>query len=241
MADALTVELVAADRTVWSGPATMVIAKTVDGDIGVLRGHAPVLSLLSESIVEITAEDGHTVFAVADGGFLSVANDRVSILSERAELARELHDIVGHHVTAIVVSAEAAKAQGADERTLDTIADLGRRALAELDTLVGSLREKGTAPTTRVSPRLSDLPALIEPLRSSGVSADLTTMLTERELTVLELLPSLLSLDEIATDLTLSVNTVKSDVRSIYTKLGVSSRRTAVRSAHEHGMLEHRA
>jgi LuxR family transcriptional regulator, maltose regulon positive regulatory protein len=65
-------------------------------------------------------------------------------------------------------------------------------------------------------------------------------MLTERELTVLELLPSLLSLDEIATDLTLSVNTVKSDVRSLYTKLGVSSRRTAVHSAHQHGMLEHR-
>jgi F-type H+-transporting ATPase subunit epsilon len=90
MADALTVELVAADRTVWSGPATMVIAKTVDGDIGVLRGHAPVLSLLTEAVVEITAEDGHTVFAVADGGFLSVANDRVSILSERVWLSTEV-------------------------------------------------------------------------------------------------------------------------------------------------------
>lgn len=90
MADALTVELVAADRMVWSGEATMVIARTVEGDIGVLRGHAPVLSLLTEAIVEITAEDGHTVFAVADGGFLSVANDRVSILSERAELSTEV-------------------------------------------------------------------------------------------------------------------------------------------------------
>jgi F-type H+-transporting ATPase subunit epsilon len=90
MADALTVELVAADRMVWSGEATMVKAKTVDGDIGVLRGHTPVLSLLSEAIIEITADDGHTVFAVTDGGFLSVAHDRVSILSERAELATEV-------------------------------------------------------------------------------------------------------------------------------------------------------
>ena len=90
MADALTVELVAADRIVWSGEATMVIAKTVDGDIGVLRGHAPVLSLLSESVVEITADSGETVYAVADGGFLSVAHDRVSILSERAQLASEI-------------------------------------------------------------------------------------------------------------------------------------------------------
>jgi F-type H+-transporting ATPase subunit epsilon len=90
MADHLDVELVAADRIVWSGEATMVIARTVEGDIGVLRGHAPVLSLLTEAIVEITGEDGHTVFAVADGGFLSVANDRVSILSEHAELSTEV-------------------------------------------------------------------------------------------------------------------------------------------------------
>jgi LuxR family maltose regulon positive regulatory protein len=63
------------------------------------------------------------------------------------------------------------------------------------------------------------------------------SILSERELTVLALLPSLLSLDEIATDLTVSVNTVKSHVRSIYTKLGVSSRRLAVLAAHENGLL----
>ena len=51
----------------------------------------------------------------------------------------------------------------------------------------------------------------------------------------------MLSLDEIAADLTVSVNTVKSHVRSIYTKLGVSSRRLAVLAAHEHGLLEHPA
>jgi LuxR family maltose regulon positive regulatory protein len=62
-------------------------------------------------------------------------------------------------------------------------------------------------------------------------------VLSERELTVLSLLPSLLSLDEIAADLTVSVNTVKSHVRSIYTKLGVSSRRTAVLTAHENGLF----
>jgi LuxR family maltose regulon positive regulatory protein len=61
--------------------------------------------------------------------------------------------------------------------------------------------------------------------------------LSERELTVLGLLPSMLSLDEIAADLTVSVNTVKSHVRSIYAKLGVSSRRLAVLAAHEHGLL----
>jgi LuxR family transcriptional regulator, maltose regulon positive regulatory protein len=61
--------------------------------------------------------------------------------------------------------------------------------------------------------------------------------LSDRELTVLRLLPSMLSLSEIAADLTVSVNTVKSHVRSIYAKLGVSSRRLAVLAGHEHGLL----
>jgi F-type H+-transporting ATPase subunit epsilon len=88
--EALHVELVAADRTVWSGRATMVIARTVEGDVGVLRGHAPLLSLLTDAVVEITGEEGEVVVAAVDGGFLSVAADRVSILSERAVLAEEI-------------------------------------------------------------------------------------------------------------------------------------------------------
>ena len=91
MADNLQVELVAADRTVWSGEATMVIARTVEGDVGVLRGHAPMLSLLTEAVVEISDVEGDVVIAAVDGGFLSVANDRVSILSERALLAQEIN------------------------------------------------------------------------------------------------------------------------------------------------------
>lgn len=88
--DQLQVELVAADRTVWSGQATMVIAKTADGDVGVLRNHAPVLSLLVDGVVEITSVDGERLFAAVDGGFLSVAHNRVSILSEHAALSHEI-------------------------------------------------------------------------------------------------------------------------------------------------------
>jgi F-type H+-transporting ATPase subunit epsilon len=90
MADNLHVELVAADRTVWSGEATMVIARTVEGDVGVLKDHAPILSLLTDAVVEITGEEGEVVVAVVDGGFLSVAHNRVSILSERAVLAEDV-------------------------------------------------------------------------------------------------------------------------------------------------------
>lgn len=90
MADGpLQVELVAADRTVWSGQATMVIARTVEGDVGVLKDHAPLLSLLADAVVEIDTGD-ETVVAAVDGGFISVAQNRVSILSERALLAEEI-------------------------------------------------------------------------------------------------------------------------------------------------------
>lgn len=90
MAEALQVELVAADRTVWSGEATMVIARTVEGEMGVLRGHAPLLSLLADAVVEIDGGDGEVVVAAVDGGFISVANDRVSILSANAILASDI-------------------------------------------------------------------------------------------------------------------------------------------------------
>ena len=61
--------------------------------------------------------------------------------------------------------------------------------------------------------------------------------LSEREQTVLSLLPSLLSLEEIAEDLSISVNTLKSHLRAVYLKLGVSSRRAAVVAAHERELL----
>lgn len=90
--DALHVELVAADRTVWSGSAAMVIARTTEGDVGVLRDHAPLLSLLTEAVVEVQVEGTNdVVVAAVDGGFLSVAANRVSILSEHIELGEEIH------------------------------------------------------------------------------------------------------------------------------------------------------
>ncbi len=86
----LQVELVAADRLVWSGEATFVLARTADGEIGVLRNHAPVLSVLDPSAVVIRQEGGETLVAAVDGGFLSVADNRVSILSEHAQMADEI-------------------------------------------------------------------------------------------------------------------------------------------------------
>ena len=84
----LKVELVVPDRELWAGEAITVIAKTTEGDIGVLTGHAPVFGILSEgSLVEILPVVGdYHVLAAVSGGFLSVAGDRVSILAAQAEL-----------------------------------------------------------------------------------------------------------------------------------------------------------
>jgi F-type H+-transporting ATPase subunit epsilon len=86
----LRVELVAADQLVWSGEASFVLARTTDGEIGILPRHAPVLSVLVESAVMIRGDGGDTQFAAVDGGFLSVADNRVSILSEQAMLADDI-------------------------------------------------------------------------------------------------------------------------------------------------------
>jgi F-type H+-transporting ATPase subunit epsilon len=83
----LQVELVSADRKVWSGEASIVVARTVEGDVGILPGHAPVLSLLAPGEVKIEPTGGAPVVATVDGGFLSVEHDRITIVSDQAAIA----------------------------------------------------------------------------------------------------------------------------------------------------------
>lgn len=86
----LQVQMVAADRSVWSGEATMVIARTLDGDLGILTGHVPVLGELADGVVLIKTTDGEVVSAAVHGGFISVENNTVSLLAEVAELSHEI-------------------------------------------------------------------------------------------------------------------------------------------------------
>jgi F-type H+-transporting ATPase subunit epsilon len=86
----LRVELVVPDRELWAGEARTVIAKTTEGDIGVLTGHSPVFGILAEAtVVQILTEDSE-VRAAVSGGFLSVADDRVSVLAAYAQLGEEV-------------------------------------------------------------------------------------------------------------------------------------------------------
>ncbi|GAU65486.1 ATP synthase subunit epsilon [Streptomyces sp. NBRC 110611] len=89
----LHVELVAADRQVWSGEASLVVARTSSGDIGVMPGHQPLLGVLQSGPVTIrtTGESGDgTVVAAVHGGFISFADNKLSLLAEVAELSDEI-------------------------------------------------------------------------------------------------------------------------------------------------------
>lgn len=123
MADPLHVELVAADRTVWSGEATILITRTAEGDIGIMPGHEPTLGLLVEGTVEIRTPEGEYLVAAVDGGFLSVAENRVSVLAEHAEMADEID------VEQARQAAERAEQAAADDEAAHAA---GRRAQARI-------------------------------------------------------------------------------------------------------------
>ncbi|MEU0518784.1 F0F1 ATP synthase subunit epsilon [Streptosporangium sp. NPDC006007] len=88
----LRVGVVSPEREIWSGEADMVIAKTVDGEIGIMPRHAPVLGVLVEGgVLTVKRGDGQSdLVAAVHGGFLSVADNEVSILAELAELGSEV-------------------------------------------------------------------------------------------------------------------------------------------------------
>jgi F-type H+-transporting ATPase subunit epsilon len=85
-ASMLKVALISPDRTVFEGEADMVVAPAWDGEVGVLRGHAPMLVLLGNGNLRVRTGGTEQRFHV-EGGFLQVADDVVTILSERAATA----------------------------------------------------------------------------------------------------------------------------------------------------------
>jgi F-type H+-transporting ATPase subunit epsilon len=87
----LHVELVSVEREVWSGEATQVTARTTEGEIGVLPGHAPLLGQLADGgTVRILQSGGSDVVAAVHGGFLSVTDEGVTVLAEVAELREDI-------------------------------------------------------------------------------------------------------------------------------------------------------
>lgn len=87
----MQVELVSVERPLWSGEANAVYARTLDGEIGVMPGHSPLLGALAPGwLVRIQQADGVEQRVAVHGGFLSVRPDGVSVLAEMAETAEEI-------------------------------------------------------------------------------------------------------------------------------------------------------
>jgi F-type H+-transporting ATPase subunit epsilon len=118
------VELVSVERLLWSGDASMVIARTTEGELGVLAGHAPLLGeLASGGVVRIQQEGGEELSFAVHGGCLSVTEDGVSILAEMAARSDEID------VARAQQARERARSAGEDD---DEAAAAASRALSRL-------------------------------------------------------------------------------------------------------------
>jgi F-type H+-transporting ATPase subunit epsilon len=124
---ALEVHVVTPEREVWSGTATEVIARGIEGDVGILTGHAPLLIRLAIGPLQVQREDGSWLRAVVDGGFLHVSTEegqtRVDVLASGAALADE-------------IDVESVRRRVEELRSTDAEDDRARRELARAEARV---------------------------------------------------------------------------------------------------------
>ena len=113
---------------------------------------------------------------------------REAVVEERARIARELHDVIAHHVSIMVVQAGAERrvlgaANTSTREALETIEQIGRSALTEMRRMLGMLRDDANEPLTP-QPGLGDVPTLVEQLREAGLPVELHIDGDPRELPV---------------------------------------------------------
>lgn len=91
---AVEVHLVTPEREVWAGEVQELVARGVEGDVGILAGHAPLLVQLAVGQLQLQLPDGSWQKAVVDGGFLHVSSEggetRADVLASHAELVHEI-------------------------------------------------------------------------------------------------------------------------------------------------------
>jgi F-type H+-transporting ATPase subunit epsilon len=129
----LHVTLVVPEGEIWAGAADRVIAKTLDGDVGLLTGHTPVLGILAPgSVVRILPEDSaggaDWIQAAVGGGFLSVADDRVSVLARRAALGGEVDKVAARADLETALGDAAVQGQGEESGEIGYLRALLRAA-----------------------------------------------------------------------------------------------------------------
>jgi F-type H+-transporting ATPase subunit epsilon len=115
----MPVELVSVEKRLWSGEATGVYARTLEGEIGILPGHTPLLGALAPGwIVRIEREGEDDLRVAVHGGFLSVRQDGVSVLAETAETSDDIDVARAREALRQAESDDSADAEGARQRAL---------------------------------------------------------------------------------------------------------------------------
>lgn len=89
MAEPFHVDVVSPEATVWSGEATIVIARTPEGELGIMAGHEPLMGALATGPVEIETASGERIVIGVHGGFLQVLDNQVTLITDRAQLTTD--------------------------------------------------------------------------------------------------------------------------------------------------------
>jgi len=109
VAKAFQVDVVSPEATVWSGEAVIVVARTPDGELGIMADHEPLMGALSTGAVEIETESGERTTIGVHGGFIQVLDNQVTLITDRAQITED-------HAAAKAAAAVLAEVE-ADEET----------------------------------------------------------------------------------------------------------------------------
>jgi F-type H+-transporting ATPase subunit epsilon len=100
----MRVDVVSPEAIIWSGEAEFVVARTVEGEIGILPDHEPVMAALATGAVEIDPADGERIRVGVHGGFLQIYDNSVTLLTDRATLVEG--DVEAAREAAAAIAAE---------------------------------------------------------------------------------------------------------------------------------------
>ena len=109
MAKTFQVDVVSPEAIVWSGEAVMVVARTPDGELGIMADHEPLMGALTTGAVSVEAESGDRTSIGVHGGFIQVLNNQVTLITDRAEITEDHED--ASEVAARLAELEAAEAE----------------------------------------------------------------------------------------------------------------------------------
>jgi F-type H+-transporting ATPase subunit epsilon len=107
MAATFQVDVVSPEATIWTGTATFLVAKTPEGEIGILANHEPLMGALVTAPVMVETEDGHRTMIGVHGGFIQVLDNMVTLITDRARISEGGKEEARELATELASQAEA--------------------------------------------------------------------------------------------------------------------------------------